>query len=223
MTKRIVLMFMIVGVGAIASAAITTLTFEEFQGFDGSPISTFYSGVTFTGSSSGTDWMALDGSTGFYGVSSFPSGNILSPIPGNGDFWINDNVAAWTGSFGNDGRIDFDALDATFVEINYSSINPFFLLAYDKNGVLLDTDSGPANLRFANNNPNGPGTLRVDGAGIAYVIMHDLGDYWVADNITTDASGIIINPPSAVPAPGAILLAGMGTGIVSWLRNRRIL
>jgi hypothetical protein len=223
MTKRIVLMFMILGVGTVAFAATTTMTFEEFKGFDGALINNFYSGVSFTGSSSGQSWMAMDGSTGFYGLSSYPSGNILSSIPGFGDFWIYDNVAAWTGSLGNNGKIAFDAQDATFVEIGYCSANPFYLLAYDKNGVLLDSDTGPANLRFTDQNPNGPGTLRVDGTGIAYVIMHDQGDFWVTDNIKTDASGIIITPPVAVPAPAAILLAGMGTGLVSWLRNRRTL
>jgi hypothetical protein len=215
MTKKMVLMFMMLGVGAFASAAITTMTFEEFKGFDGAPIGTFYSGVTFTSGASGQDWIAADTSTVPYNASSWPGG------AGGGDYWIYGDVGAWTGDVGSDGKIIFDNADASFVEIGYCSANPFYLLAYDKNGVILDTDSGPANLRSTN--PNGPGTLRVDGTGIAYVIMHDQGSFWVADNISTDASGIVITPPVAVPAPGAILLAGMGTGIVSWLRNRRSL
>jgi hypothetical protein len=220
MTKQMVLMFMMLGVCAVASADVT-LTFEEFKGFDRTPIGTFYSGVKFTSGLSGQDWISADISTpGNYDASSYPSGN------GGGEFWVDGNVGAWTGSSGSDGMIAFDKQDAKFVEIDYCSVNPFILVAYDKNGVILDSDTGGANLRFANSNPNGPGTLHVDWNGIdpiAYVIMHDQGDGWVADNIKTDASGIIINPPTAVPAPGAILLAGMGTGLVSWLRNRRTL
>jgi hypothetical protein len=213
-------MFMMVGMCAVASADIT-LTFEEFKGFDRTPIGTFYSGVKFTSGLSGQDWISADISTpGNYDASSYPSGN------GGGEFWVDGNVGAWTGSFGSDGMIAFDKQDATFVEIDYCSVNDFYLEAYDAGGGLLNWATGPANLRNVNNNPNGPGTLHVSWNGIdpiAYVILHDQGDGWVADNIKTDASGIIITPPTAVPAPGAILLAGMGTGIVSWLRNRRTL
>jgi hypothetical protein len=219
---------------AVASADIT-IDFEYFVGKDGVLINNYYTGVSFTGSSTGQSWRAADGSTGFYPFSSAPSGDILSTF--SGDVWIDGLVAAWTGdnsnptvSNGDNGRIDFVNADATFVKIDYCSANEFFLEAYDAGGNFLTFASGQPNLRFGDLvtgyqyplNSDGPGTLQVDATGIAYVIVHDHGDYWMVDNITTDATGIV-GPPTAVPAPGAILLAGIGMGIVSWLRNRRTL
>ena len=123
---------------------------------------------------------------------------------------------------GNDGVIAFDNQDATYVELGYCSSSELWLEAYDAGGNLIDQDSGLANLRYTNSNESGPGTLRVDWDGsnyIAYVNVHDSGNFWVVDNIQTDASGIVINP---VPVPGAIALSGLGVGLVNWLRRRRL-
>ncbi len=216
MAKKIGLMFILFGVYAVASADIT-MTFEEFVGFNGSPISTFYSGISFTAATSGQEWVA--GEAQYYNTSSWPSGTSYW----GGDYWVYDDVFAWTESSGGDGKIAFDDKNATFVEIGYCSYSAFYLEAYDEFNNLLDSDTGVANLRYTNGNESGPGTLRVDslGTGIAYVLVHDSGNFWCIDNVRTDATGIII-PPS-VPAPAAILLAGMGTGLVGWLRRRRAL
>ncbi len=205
--------------GARVAPADTLMTFEEFLGYDGAPLSTFYSGITFQAASSGQDWIASDVTTGNYNASSWPSGQQW----GGGQYWINDYVAAWTGVLGDNGKVSFDNADGTFVQLNYSTSNLLYLEAYNSGGTLLDSDTGLGNLRYMNGNPNGPGTLRVDAPGgeyISYVLIHDSGNFWVVDNIRTDASGIVTQ---RVPAPGAILLGGLGVSLVSWLRKRRTL
>ena len=203
------------------ASAVTTMTFEEFIGFDQAPIATFYSGITFQSGSGGSDWVARDATSNSYNVSSWPSGTAY-----NGAwYWIYGNVGATTALdyTGNDGIISFDDKNATFVELGYCANSAFHLEAYDAGGNLLDTDVGQANLRYINGNESGPGTLHVDWNGldyIAYVIVHDTGNFWVVDNIITDATGIVTNP---IPAPGAILLGGIGVALVGWLRKRRTL
>ena len=197
------------------------MNFEQFLGFDTAPISTFYSGIKFQSGAGGSDWVARDATTNNYNMSSWPSGTAWNA----GNYWVHDFVGATTALdyTGNDGVIAFDNKDATFVELAYCAGSTLYLDAYSAGAVMLDSASGAANLRYANGNGSGPGTLRVDaplGQYISYVVIHDTGNFWVVDNISTDASGIIIG---SVPAPAAILLGTLGTGLVSWLRRRRSL
>lgn len=173
-------------------------TFEGGVGLNGQPI-TNYNGVSFV-NDLGDPWIFLEGQ--YYNCSSYPSG------AWGGEYWINDNVGAWCNENTSYGRIIVDNADATYFELGYSVGNTnFFLEAYDINNVLLDTDSGLPNLRFVNSNPFGMSYLRVDapaGSTIAYVIVHDSGNYWVIDNVSTDATGIYTD---AVEQPVAFHLA----------------
>jgi len=213
----------ILGVAAVllltagwAFADITTITFEEFVGLDGTPVGTFYKGITFESGAGGSDWVAREGR--YYNVSSWETKEEW----GTGDYWINNYVSATTAleaGEGNDGIIRFDNKDAKYVELNYAAdARGLYLEAYDKDGILRATAYGPPNLRYIDGNESGPGTLHVDWNGtdhIAYVIVHDSGNYWTVDNIKTDASGITI-----IPAPAAVLLGMVGLGLVGWLRRR---
>jgi len=214
--------FLIVAVlllgGTTAQAVITNITFEEGLGLNGTAINTQYTGVTFQGASSGIPWVYGDATTGGYNVSSWPSGQQW----GGAWYWINDQVFAWTTSQGNDGKIAFDSADASFVQLNYCSAYPFYLEAYDSSNNLIDSDSGPANRRFLEGNELGPGTLRVDapvGDSIAYVMVHDQGNFWCIDNVSTDASDI-----GVIPEPASLiiwsLLAGAALTIGWWRRKR---
>ena len=215
--KRITLfsMFCLVLISSAPASGVINMTFEGMS--DGQLVGTYYSGVSYVAGASGTDWIATDVTTGTYNASSWPSGQSW----GSGEYWMYDYVSTWTGVSGSDGLIYFDNADATYVEVGYAAYTALNLDAYDIGGTLIDTDSGPANLRYMHSNPSGPGTLRVDWDGInhiAYVHLYDLGNYWTADNIRTDATGI-----GVVPAPGAIILGGIGVGLVGWLRRRKTL
>ncbi len=208
---------------AAPAAGDITLTMEEFVGNDGFSLGSFYSGITFTAGPSAQDWIAADISTGAYNASSWPSGTSY----GSGQYWVFDNASAWTGIVGGDGRIDFDNQDATYFETGYSAFSSgggtaLFMDAYRADGTLIDSDSGASNLRFTDSNASGPGTLRVDWNGvdhIAWVTIHDTGNFWTIDNMTTNASGITASA-GIIPVPGAVWLGAVGLSMVGWLRKR---
>ena len=199
----ILTVILLLGVSSSAVKADITMTFEEFLGSNGVPISTYYSGVSFTAITGGDEWVSADATSNLYNMSSWPSGQAWNA----GNYWVYGYVGAWCEVYTAGGKIAFDNADATYVELGYAAGNTFYLEAYKADGTVMDTDSGPANLRYANGNAGGPGTLRVDWNGtdhIAYVIVHDSGNYWCVDNVTTDATDIV------VPVPGAILLGLLG-------------
>jgi hypothetical protein len=198
-------------VWATAATADITMTFEEFVGSDGAPIGTFYTGVEFQTLSPGlSDWVGRDHSTGNYNTYSEDLGT------GGGAYHIRGNGFATTAldSTGNGGKIVFDNADATYVELLYAASNGLYLEAYAANDSLIDSDWGSGNLSSA------MGALRVDWDGvndIAYVLVHDTGNYWLVDNISTDASGI----GGVAPLPGAVLLGALGLGTAGWRLRRK--
>ena len=198
---------------------VITMDFEGMS--DGQALGTYYLGVTFEAASSGQDWVAGDSTTNGYNTSSWPSGQQWLA----GNYWHYGDVFAWTGVAGDNGKISFDNADASYVQMGYTAYRSgggtaIWLEAYDSGGNLLDSDSGVSNLRYADGNAGGPGTLSVSSASnnIAYVLIHDTGNFWEVDNISTDASGV-----SIIPAPGAILLGSIGVALVGWMRRRRTL
>lgn len=199
--------------GSLAGAAQADILMD-FEGIPGDvqAVNDFYTGVTFGSSSTGSPLVTRRASTSNYNVSS-TNGNTY----GTGEYWIHGDVGVTSAldNSGNDGEISFDNEDATYVDIQYCSSSTFWLEAYDTNGNLLDVDTGGPNLRFTNSNGAGPGLLHVtwDGTNhISYVIVHDTGNFWVIDNVRTDASDI-------TPAPGAAALLGLGALVAG--RRRR--
>ncbi|MHC4116675.1 MAG: hypothetical protein ACYSWO_04120 [Planctomycetota bacterium] len=213
--KRFLILAVLVlfGVSTSVVKADIAMTFEEFVGFNDSPISTFYSGVSFTAVGTGDEWIASEAS--YYNTSSWPSGTSY----GSGYYWMYDDVFAWNGISTGAGKIEFDSANATYVELGYCAASDFYLEAYRADGVMIDSDSGAANRRYLESNESGPGTLRVDWDGtdhIAYVIVHDTGNYWCVDNVMTDATDIV------VPVPGAFLLGVLGLSVAGVkLRKRK--
>ena len=143
--------------------ATRTMNFEN--GIDGNAIQSTIPGMSFT-TTGGYDWIYCDVATGHY---NYPY------------YWVNGNVGAWLGDRQGAGRIDFMAHTTTKFSIAYSSYNSFYLEAYDTENNLIDSASGAANV-----NTGKTDRLTVNGDNIAYVLVHDGGNYWVADDIEID-------------------------------------
>lgn len=112
-------------------------------------------------------------------------------------------------------RVDF-AVDATWVSLDFiadnTNDNDAILEAYDASNNLVASAASVGNY----NDPQVV-TLTVSAPNIAYILA--LGDPidkvhdWELDNLQYQP----------IPAPGAILLGGIGVALVGWLRRRRTL
>jgi len=147
------------------------MDFED--GDDEAPIRSTIPGMAFT-TTEGYDWVYGDQQNSIYNVQPAPDTS--------GPYASNQNFFAWLGPNQGQGRIDFT--DATFktVGFSYSSESTTFLEAYDGSGSLIDAVSSAGNL----------GTGRLDRLAvqgdIAYVLVHDTGNFWIIDDLfVTDA------------------------------------
>lgn len=152
-------------------SSIAMAGFEGFEGgTDGAPILSTIDGLEFTASGP-NQWLYGDWTTGNYN----------GPYP-NGAYYSEGDFFAWMGSSQDIGTITFTASTATYFTIGYSSQGGIELKAYDDTGNLLDSDVGLVNL--------GTGQLdfvRVDATEMAYVTVEGLGNYWMVDDVETDA------------------------------------
>ncbi len=132
---------------------------------------------------------------------------------GNGSYYVAGDFAIWAGpeATAEGVKVDFANNDGTWFKTGYSSSSVFFLDAYLTDGTLV-RQSGAGNL-----NTDSLGYLTVDlsltGQKIDYVVIHDSGNYWLADNISGDSSGVATVPlPAAVWlfAPSLLGLVGLG-------------
>ena len=83
-------------------------------------------------------------------------------------------------------------------------------------GVIDVYDPGMNPLASLTNTTTGVNVTSLSGLGpIGYIYFNS-----IADGYGADMDNLAFEP---IPAPGAILLGGIGVGIVSWLRRRRTL
>src|SRR4051794_30250217 len=149
------------------------LDFEEFA--DGANLSaTTFPGVHFT-TTNATDWVVGDFASGSYN-GKYPSGSYTS----RGTHW------AWLGTSQGRGRIDL-ARPAKVFSMLVSANTPVKLEAYNRDGEMLTT-AGPS----AQNTSTGQmDELRIarSSADIAYLEVHDSGNFFLVDAVCTDAAG----------------------------------
>ncbi len=133
-------------------------------------------GVQFT-TTSGYSWLVGDFGAGGYN-GKYPAGAYTS----KGTNW------AWLGTTAGVGRIDFVNGPASSISLLTSALTPVSLEAYDASSNLLAT-AGPS----ANNTSTGHmDELKITRAvaDIAYVVVHDSGNFFLVDAICTDAPGV---------------------------------
>jgi len=163
--------------------------FIDFEnGLDGQPIRSTIPGLQFT-TTEGYDWVYGDWRTGDYN----------GPYP-NGAYSSNGNFFAWLGPNQGKGRIDFTKGGATYIQVWVSSAYGLYADAYDGMGNLLTSAYVDKNL-----NTGSMVRLRVDAPTsqkIAYVIFHDTGNYWLIDDLSTDAAGVPAQRPPVIVIPG---------------------
>lgn len=150
------------------------INFED--GVDGQAIASTIPGLEFT-HTGGYDWVYGDWRTGDYN-GPYPYG----PDPFKSQYYSDGNFFAWLGIYQGSGIITFTQSYATYFQIGYSTPSIFYLKAYDDQGSLLDQDIGYDNLDTGRMD-----YLRVEAPGMAYVLLHDSGNYWLVDNLETDA------------------------------------
>lgn len=199
MTKLFTILLAVAMVLAIASPSYAWfLNFEWGLDNNYDQIQSGIPGLNFA-----SDMFYADATSGGWNFSSYDLGLAWNQP----EYWINGYVGAHASSNGI-GRIDFANADGSFFRTAYTAGSTLYLKAYDINDNLLDVTSGAANRRFLENNPNGPGYLQVNSGSnnIAYVTIHDGGYFWVADDMSGDATGVI--PP--IPEPGTLMLLGSG-------------
>jgi hypothetical protein len=151
---------------------------------------------------------------GYYpGLNFGPDATILDRVIGGyNDYGYpphSGNAVLFTGSGCGYIKVDFVGSTANYAEAWYTSYYTFYLEAYDASDNPLVSSSGSPNF-------GGNSLLSVSSPNIAYVILHDHGNSLGIDDFSYETEAVI-------PAPGAILLGGIGVSLVSWLRRRRAL
>lgn len=150
--------------------------FIDFEdGTDEAVIRSTIPGLEFT-TTLGLDWIYGDIRTGKYNVYPY----------GHQGFETNGNFFAWLGVSGDQGRIDFPKGPATYLSVLVSTESGVKIDAYDAEGNFLVTSGWAEN----NLDTRTFTRLTVEVPGMAYVIVHDTGNYWLIDDLCTDAPGV---------------------------------
>lgn len=148
----------------------------DFEGFPDTTdlTSGTISGLQFT-TTGGYTWVVGDWATGKYN-GKYPAGGYTS----GGTRW------AWLGPNQGAGRIVFPKGPASFFSLLVSTNTPVSLDTYDQYDNLLAT-TGPAPYTYGTGHMTELKVTRAK-ADMAYVVVHDRGNYFLVDEICTNAA-----------------------------------
>ncbi|NJD77846.1 MAG: hypothetical protein FIB08_12250 [Candidatus Methanoperedens sp.] len=156
--------------------------FEEPLWKDKDPIASTIPGLQFT-TTDGYDWIIGDFATGLYNGKFPPRGRYTS----DGTKW------AWLGSGQSQGRIDFTYGTAAYFSLLTSTESGLILEALDENNNVLDSATAAPNPRTGWLTRL---TVNVSSPQISYIKVHDTGNFFLLDDICTDAPA---EPETSIP------------------------
>jgi hypothetical protein len=209
--KRLIAICVVLAIAVMASQATAMITVDPDAFAVGTDISNAFAGVTLSSVGAGFDG---DYDSRIFAIDPMAWGEPFAASTGRLVFGTND--PAWPNLFGGFGsavlRVDFSS-PVTVVSIDAIGNNSSDwakLEAFDASNNLID-DYFTGQLTLSNFE-----TMTVSGSNIAYVLASPItGESAGFDNLNADIS--------VVPAPGAMLLGGIGVSIVGWMRRRRVL
>lgn len=200
------LLFVLVLAVSLAMVGNATAFFIDFEdGVDGAVV-TDIAGISFV-DFNGYDALYADCSLGGYNCED------MNGSYDYGNYYIFDNIGLWAGPNADAQGVivDFTSNDGTWFSTGYSANSDFYVDAYLTDGSTVSVTGG-------NNYGVAMDFLTVSatsGTYIDYVVLHDTGNYWLADNMSGDTSGV-----NVVPEPSTLLLLGSSLVGLAFARRK---
>ncbi|UCG56914.1 MAG: hypothetical protein JSU70_18875 [Phycisphaerales bacterium] len=190
-------------------AALGSATTEDFEGYA--------AGTVITSQLTGISMVSTDGENGSLqaeigSIAGLPFPMTAGLPTSSGDRFLSSELAPPTyATAGLIFDLDMDYNGVGFYVVDGAPLGGFDISLYSGGGLYASANFPAQTL------PNSfIGLISTVGFDSVEIDSLHSGDSWGIDDLS-------IGSISVIPAPGALLLSGLGTGIVSWLRRRRSL